>query len=183
MRSTRTAVARALPRALLPALLCAMLAAAGAPGCNPFAPELDEGGGDGTGLIGDQTTVDGVFRSMQYAYTFKDTTLYGGLLHPDFVFIYRDYDKMIDVHWGRDEEMRITSRLFDNAQNLNLVWNNIVGSASDSLEADITRSFNLTVTFNPSDVVRVDGRVALRLRRGAPGEPWRIAQWRDESNY
>jgi hypothetical protein len=166
-----------------PLLLCALLLLAVAAGCNPFAPELDEDDADASSLIADQSTVDGVFRNMQYAYTFKDTTMYGGLLHPDFVFIYRDYDKMIDVHWGRDEDMRITSRLFDNAMDLNLVWNNIVGSSGDSLAATITRSFNLTVTFNPSDVVRVDGRVALELHRSAGTEPWRITQWRDESNY
>jgi hypothetical protein len=167
----------ALPAAAL--LLAAVLLAA----CNPFAPAVDEDAPGASSLISDQTTVDGVFQNMQYAYTFKDTTLYGNLLHPDFIFIYRDYDKLIDVHWGRDEEMRITSRLFDNAMNLNVVWNNVVGYSGDSLDADIVRSFNLTVTFNPSDVVRVGGQVALTLHRDHGYAPWRIVKWRDESNF
>ncbi len=160
--------------AALGLLLCA---------CNPFAPEIDTGV-DGTNeLISDQSTIDGVFQNFRSSYIFKDTTIFGGLLSHDFTFTYRDYDKLVDVSWGRDEEMRITSRLFDNAQSLNLIWNNIIGFAGDSLRWNVTRGFNLTVTFNPGDVVRVDGRVTLDLRRISSSDPWRITQWRDESNF
>lgn len=151
--------------------------------CNPFAPEIDTSAQGGSSTLGDQSTIEGVFQNFQYAYTFRDTTMYGRLLAQDFVFTYRDYDKVVDLSWGRDEDMRITSRLFDNAQSLNLVWNNIVGFGGDSLRADVTRSFNLTVTFNPSDIVRVDGRVSLHLQRSASTEPWKITLWKDESNY
>ena len=151
--------------------------------CNPFAPAIEMDDGGGANLITDQTTVDGLFQNFRYAYTFKDTTIYGGLLAHDFVFTYRDYERRVDESWGRDEEMRITWHLFQNASSLNLVWNNIVGFSGDSLRSSVTRSFNLTVTFNPSDVVRVDGRVSLDLRRPAASAPWKITQWRDESNY
>jgi hypothetical protein len=151
--------------------------------CNPFAPALEDDPLGDTNLITDQTTVEGLFANFRYAYTFKDTTIYGGLLAQDFIFTYRDFDRKIDESWGRDEEMRITWHLFQNAASLNLVWNNIVGFSGDSLKASVTRSFNLTVTFNPSDVIRVDGRVSLDLRRAASETPWRITQWRDESNY
>lgn len=151
--------------------------------CNPFAPALEDDPGDNASLITDQTTVEGLFTNFRYAYTFKDTTIYGGLLAQDFIFTYRDYDRKIDENWGRDEEMRITWHLFQNANSLNLVWNNIVGFSGDSVAASVTRSFNLTVTFNPSDVIRVDGRVSLDLRRASGTAPWKITQWRDESNY
>ncbi|MFA6232612.1 MAG: hypothetical protein WC824_00315 [Bacteroidota bacterium] len=151
--------------------------------CNPFAPALENDPNGGASLITDQKTVEGLFQNFRYAYTFKDTTIYGGLLSHDFVFTYRDYDRKIDESWGRDEEMRITWHLFQNAGSLNLVWNNIVGSSGDSLRASVTRSFNLTVTFNPSDVIRVDGRVSLDLLRASSADPWKITQWRDESNY
>ena len=124
-----------------------------------------------------------MFDNFQYAYTFKDTTVYGGLLTSDFTFVYRDYDQGFDVSWGRDEEMRTTYGLFQNSQKLDLIWNNIVLSSEDSLTANIVRSFNLTITFNPTDVVRVDGRVNLSLRRDAETEIWKINQWIDESNY
>ena len=152
-------------------------------GCNPFAPEIDTGSDTGEQLISDQMTVDGVFQNFRYAYTFKDTTIYGGLLAQEFIFSYRDYDKLVDLSWGRDEDMRITSRLFENAQNLNLVWNNIVGFSGDSLRANVSRTFNLAVTFNPSDIVRVDGRVSLDLRRSSTMQPWKMTLWKDESNF
>lgn len=151
--------------------------------CNPFAPAIDTESSSGTSLISDQKTVEGVFQNLRYAYTFKDTTIYGELLSQDFAFTYRDYDKLRDVSWGRDDEMLTTSRLFDNAMNLNLIWNNTVGFSGDTIRTIITRSFNLTVTFNPSDVIRVDGRVSLDMRRRSGEMPWKIVQWKDESNY
>lgn len=163
-------------------LACAgllLLAAA----CNPFAPAIEDDTGGDASLITDQTTIDGLFQNFRYAYTFKDTTIYGGLLAHDFVFTFRDYEKRVDESWGRDEEMRITWHLFQNASSLNLVWNNIVGFSGDSLNSSVTRSFNLTVTFNPNDVIRVDGRVSLQLRRPAGTDPWRIILWKDESNF
>lgn len=152
-------------------------------GCNPFAPDIDESGDQQMLLLSDQGTMEGVFNNLRYSYTFKDTTIYGGLLTQDFTFTYRDYDKLVDVSWGRDEEMRITSRLFQNAGSLNLVWNNIVGLGGDSLLTSVTRSFNLSITFSANDIVRVDGRVNLLLKRESTSQPWRIIQWRDESNY
>ncbi|MCZ7557651.1 MAG: hypothetical protein M5R41_14735 [Bacteroidia bacterium] len=151
--------------------------------CNPFAPALDETQPEGDALISDQTTIEGVFQNFRYAYTFKDTTIYGGLLASDFVFTYRDYERLVDESWGRDEEMRITAQLFRNAHNLNLIWNNIAGFSGDSLVSSVTRSFNLTVTFNANDIVRVDGKVRLDLRRESTTYPWRIVLWKDESNY
>jgi hypothetical protein len=151
--------------------------------CNPFAPAIDSGDASDVPLISDQRDIEGVFQNFRYAYTFKDTTIYGGLLAQDFVFSYRDYDRLIDESWGRDEEMRITWQLFRNAGSLNLIWNNIVGFSGDSLYSSVTRSFNLTVTFTADDVVRVDGKVRLDLRRATAGEPWRIVLWKDESNY
>ena len=151
--------------------------------CNPFAPALETSVPTDESFISDQTTIEGVFQNFRYAYTFKDTTIYGGLLDPAFIFTFRDYEKLIDESWGRDEEMRITLQLFQNAQSLNLVWNNIAGFSGDSLYSSVTRSFNLSVTFSANDIVRVDGKVRLDLRRQRGTDAWRIALWKDESNY
>jgi hypothetical protein len=124
-----------------------------------------------------------VFQNFQYAYTFKDTTIYGALITADFTFTYRDYDQGFDVSWGRDEEMRTTYGLFETAQRLDLIWNNIVLSTEDSLSANIVRSFNLTITFNATDIVRVDGRVNLSLQRDILTKKWKINRWIDESNF
>ncbi len=153
-------------------------------GCtNPFAPKLDENFQDVKPPVSDQKDIAGVFQNFQYAYTFKDTTIYGALLSGDFTFSYRDYDKGFDVSWGRDEEMRTTYGLFETSQRLELIWNNIVLSTEDSLTANVIRSFNLTITFNATDVVRVDGRVNLSLQKDINTKRWKIYSWIDESNF
>ena len=149
-------------------------------GCvNPFAPSLDESLGDKGSLISDQSTVEGVFQNFKYAYTFKDTTIYGNLLAGDYSFTYRDYDQGVDVSWGRDEEMRVTYGLFQNSERLDLIWNNIVAVTDDS--TNIVRSFNLTITFSATDIIFIDGRVNLDLRK--KNDVWKIVQWVDESNF
>lgn len=149
---------------------------------NPFAPGL-ETNKQGNALLGDQTTVDGVFQNFRYAYIFKDTVTYGKLLHDDFTFIYRNYDKGVDLSWGRDEDMRTTARMFNGTQNLDLIWNEISFSVGDSLLLDVSRGFTLTITFSPTDIVNIFGRANFRLKRDKPTEIWKILQWRDESNY
>jgi hypothetical protein len=153
-------------------------------GCaNPFAPGLDTSAETSQSILGDQHTVEGVFRNFQYAYTFKDSTIYGQLLDPNFAFVYTDYDIGIDVSWGRDEDMRTTYGLFMNAQNLDLIWNNTVSFSGDSLTANVTRSFSMTVTFNPSDIIRVNGYANITVVRPTQQSIWKIIRWRDESNF
>jgi len=148
---------------------------------NPFAPRLDTGMTSET--CADFTRIENLFCSFRNAYSFKDTTLYGSLIAPDFTFIYTDYDRVVDVTWGREDEMRVTYGLFQNVQSLSLIWNaEIPLSGSDTTET-VERGYSLTVTFNPSDVLRVDGYAELTFVRRANGEPWKVARWRDRSNF
>ena len=149
---------------------------------NPFAPKLGDSQDDTT-PISDQTTIEGLFQNFQYAYSFKDTLIYSNLISSDFTFTYRDYEQGYDVNWGRDEEMRTTNGLFESAQRLDLIWNNIVLSTIDSLNANIVRSFNLNITFNPTDVVRIDGRVNVSLEQDPSTKIWHMTRWIDESNF
>jgi hypothetical protein len=149
---------------------------------NPFAPSLTTDGQAGE-VLGDQRTVAGLFQNFRYAYVFKDTLTYGRLLDRTFSFVYRNYDKGIDVTWGRDEDMLATHGLFNAAQQLDLVWNDVVITEGDSLAQTISRGFNLTITFNPSDVIRAQGRVNLKIERPTINDVWKIVRWRDESNY
>lgn len=153
-------------------------------GCNtnPFAPKFDESSESAT-TISDLKTVEGVFQNLQYSYTFKDTLIYGEFISEDFVFTYRDYEKGFDVSWGRDDEMRATYGLFQNAQRIELIWNNIVLSTVDSVNANVIRGFNLTITYNPTSVDRADGRVNLSLKKNPSTEKWQIISWIDESNF
>ena len=109
--------------------------------------------------------------------------IYGQVISNDFLFTYRDYEQSFDVTWGRDEDIKTTFGLFQNSQRLDLIWKEIVLSTIDSLSANVVRSFNLTITFNPTDVVRLDGRVNLSLKKNAADEKWQINNWIDESNF
>ena len=150
-------------------------------GCvNLFAPKLDTDLGNSGSIISAQKSIDGLFQNFKQSYTFKDTTIYGGLLTSDYSFIYRDYDLSVDVSWGRDEDMNVTNGLFQNSQRLDLIWNNIVSMTEDS--TNIIRSFNLTITFNPTDIIYIDGRVNLDLEKNDKGV-WKIVNWVDESNF
>lgn len=134
-------------------------------------------------MLSDQTDIDGVFKNFQYAYVFKDTTIYGKLLSDEFIFVYRDYDKGYDISWGRDEDVRITNELFNTVQKIDLIWNNTIASSIDSSQAIVIRAFSLNLTFNPSDIIRIDGRVNLTLEKNKATNKWLIIRWRDESNF
>ncbi len=151
--------------------------------CNPFAPGLEEGDNLSGSILGDQNTIEGLFQNFKYAYSMKDTLLYGRLLTPDFTFVYRDYDKGIDVSWSRDEDVLVTHRLFQNSQSCDLIWNNIFYTTGDSTFLNVVRFFNLSIAFSPNDITIIDGKVNLILRREAEGKPWRIKNWRDDSNF
>lgn len=145
--------------------------------CNPFAPGLDTGEARLP-----LATIEDVFREFRNAYTFRDTVVYSPLIAPDFTFIYRDYENGVDVTWGRDQEMLATYGLFQNVQNIMLTWNNVITEegASEN-DSTIRRSFNLTVTFNPSSIEYVTGYAYMQFRR--EGSQWRIVRWRDESSF
>jgi len=164
---------------ILPLLIIALLIVVG--GClNPFAPGIDNSPGR---AACDPTSLDGIFQCFQNAYSFRDTLAFGQLLAGNFVFVYRDYEIGIDITWGRDDEMRATYGLFRNVQNLDLIWNNYVSRVETDTSAIAVRSFNLTVTYNPSSIDRVDGYANVTFTRIAPGDPWTITLWRDESNF
>jgi hypothetical protein len=151
-------------------------------GCfNPFAPKIDNTNTN-QNILSDQKTVEGVFQNFKYAYTFKDTSIYGQLLAEDFVFTYFDYDLGVEVSWDRPTDMRTTHGLFLNTQDLTLIWNNIVFEEGDSLFVDVKRSFNLTITFNPNDIINFYGFADMTLTRNSASEIWRIKKWKDLTN-
>jgi len=155
--------------------------------CNPFAPALDNSKDEGSNLLSDQKTPDGVCQNLKYAYTFRDTTVYGHLIDGNFTFIYPDYDNNngADVTWGRYIEMQSAYALFQYAQRLDLIWNRITDSSfnADRTVATISRGFNLTVTLNPNQIIYVDGYADLTLGRQRPQDPWMITSWYDDSNH
>jgi hypothetical protein len=151
---------------------------------NPFAPRLEENA-EQSGLMGDQTTVEGVFTNFRYAYIFKDTLVYGRLLHNNFTFIYKNYEDLIvpDRSWGREEDVLTTHRLFSAAQHLDLAWDETFNPVGDSLSLEVSRGFSLSIIFNPLDEVHINGRAVFQLKRDNIASDWKIIIWRDESNF
>jgi hypothetical protein len=155
--------------------------------CNPFAPSQYNSSDEGYKLLGDQRTVDGVFQNFAFAYASQDTNYYGPLIDANFTFIYPDYDyhNGAEVTWGRYEEMQTEYGLFQNAQRLVLIWNSITEQSfnTDSTIANISRGFNLTVTLNPNDIIRVYGYAKFQLGRQQSQDPWMITSWYDGSDH
>ena len=114
---------------------------------------------------------DGVFQNIQYAYTYRDTLIYGDLLHPDFQFRYFNSDRGTDVSFNRDEEMRITWNLFRGADQIDLQWTSIYSQNGDSIFAVVTRGYNLRITLQASETFIIEGLATLRLTRENPTDP------------
>lgn len=150
---------------------------------NPFAPSFDDSPDTGGNVLGDRTTIEGMFTNFRISYTTQDTLLYGQLLAPDFVFVYTDYDRGIDVSWGRDDDMRATHRMFISANTIDLIWNEIITQSGDSLQTSVRRSFNLTFSFTADDIVNISGYAHMKFERSDPEGLWKITRWTDESNY
>jgi hypothetical protein len=150
---------------------------------NPFAPSLREGDNGGL-VVSDQMNVEGVFQNWRYSYILKDTLVYGRLLHPDFTFSYTDFEDDVPVErvLVRQEDMLVTSRLFNNTGNIDLVWNDAVLDYGDSLSRTVSRGFNLQIFFDATYSERIQGRATVNLVRRNPNEIWQILRWVDESN-
>jgi hypothetical protein len=159
-------------------LLVVMLAIVAA--CNPFAPAVNDTGS--TAQFGDPHTVNGYFQSFQYAYQFRDTTLYGSLLAPSFIFSFHDYNQGVDVQWGRDDEMSVTAQLFQNTT-LTLLWGDILDAEGSAVDSTVTRQFSLEVTFNEADIEQADGSAVFHLQKDSISHLWQAVSWQDESNY
>ncbi len=160
--------------------LAALLLMAACAACNPFAPKLSDS--LPSSQFGDPHTVDGYFQAFKYAYEFRDTTVYGALLAPSFIFSFRDYDQGVDIQWGRDDEMRVTASLFAATQQLSLLWGDVLDAEGSTNDSTVTRVFSLDVTFNADDIEHVDGRAVFHLQRSAASAPWQAVSWQDESN-
>ncbi len=171
------------PRLIFPVVLLVGLSLS-ISACNPFAPSLEEGDPFGD-LLGDPSTIEGFFTNFQNAYELRDLSLYEPLLDSAFRFIWQDFDAQVDREWGFGQELESTRRLFQNASLIRLQWNQILSqnTVPSQTEAQVIRSFNLTITLETGDVFRGDGNVNFLLIRPDSVANWRLRRWRDESEF
>lgn len=154
-------------------------------GCNPFAPGIDNVFIDRNALLGDRASVSGFFSYFRNTYELRDTLLYGKMIAPDFKFVYFDFANNNQTFWDRDIEMQSAFRLFRSIKSVTLLWNNYVraDTASSDTLALVERYFNLTIVQDDQNIFRGTGSAELLLVRGKRGEPWRMRQWRDKSDF
>lgn len=153
-------------------------------GCiNPFAPGEAEGD-PFENFLGDPTTIEGFYQRFQNAYQLRDTTLYGPLIHPEFLFTFRDFEQNVDITWGRAEEMWATYNLFLNSAEIQMQWNNIISRQvnDENTFSQVVRRFSLIVVLQGSDVLRTDGSANFVLTRADSAARWQLISWRDESD-
>lgn len=151
--------------------------------CNPFAPALDTSNQLSEATLGNPVSVDGFFKRFKSAYELRDTSMYGALFAPDFTFTYYDADKGQNVVWDRGVEMVTSYRLFQGVQQINLDWNFYVQQDTTDTSAYVVRNFNLSIVRDASTVYVGAGRARMRLRRAAPGDPWKAYYWFDDSDF
>lgn len=162
-------------------ILCIMLASWLS--CNPFAPKLAEDALDQADLLGDPASLEGFFLLFKNAYELRDTSLYGRLFTPDFTFAYYDFDLGQEISWDRATELNLSFNLFLSVEQINLDWNYFPPPDTTETEAFVVRNFNLTIRENEDTEFVGTGRARLRLRREAPGQPWRAYYWFDDSDF
>ena len=111
--------------------------------CNPFAPDKEDF--DNSQSIGDLSTIHGVMNSFAYAYAHKDSFLYKNLLADDFLF---EYDNNGNPEsWNKDEDIKITNRLFNSFKRINLVFNgDFPNTENGQNDTTIITSFQLSLS-------------------------------------
>lgn len=162
-------------------LLCCL--ASGMLTCNPFAPSYDPDGLANINLLGDPTQIDGYFRLFKNAYELRDTSLYGSLFEPDFIFAYYDPDLGQEIQWDRDTELSTSYNLFQSVIQINLDWNYYTQLDTTDVEAFIIRNFNLNIEQDEQNVFSGSGRARFKLRRKSIGDAWRAYFWFDDSDF
>lgn len=150
---------------------------------NPFAPALDAESGQ-AGLITGQTTPDEVFQNFSYAYAFRDSLLYAGILDSAFIFEFFDPNRGESgafESWGREVELRTTGRLFRAFEASELIWLNIIfRSTISEREETVYRNFRLTLIGSDLNIT-LQGYGIFTFVKNSDGK-WRIRKWIDESN-
>ncbi len=164
-------------------------------GCfNPFSPSVI--GPSTIKPLAAQTDPDSVLHNFKYAYENRDSIVYENLLDDDFIFIYRDLDKVVGTEVmmeifkdGRGGDLYVTRALFRTFDEIKLdTW--IVKSASDSVGEETWKArrviFHLSLqdTDGDYDYLRMEatGFAEFYFKRSEQDDLWRIVRWIDESS-
>lgn len=155
--------------------------------CNPFAPSLTEGD-QNSNTITQQKTPRDVLTNFRYAYVFKDSLVYSDVLDSSFQFISKNYGTSppTNINWGRDVDIRTTTRLFRHFEFLELEWGAILSKAipiaqNDSLTSEMKITFQLTLD-SGREIPTIKGEALFNFIKNSEGI-WKITRWEDLSSF
>lgn len=152
---------------------------------NPFAPAKADEDASSSNLLTEQRNPDEVLTNFKFAYTFKDSLVYSELFDSSFVFLSMDYYESppVPIQWGRDLELKTTSRMFRFFNTLDLTFNVIQRDTSEydpnNSPIKIQHEITFTLALDGGAVIPIlDGDVTfVYVRRGAK---WLISFWEDK---
>lgn len=146
---------------------------------NPFSPKLVDQLPNRSSVITAQKSPDEVLQNFLYAYTFKDSLVYADIIDSAFIFRTWDYDQAppIPVEWYRDEELRVTGRMFRAFDRMDLVWNRTISQDTISQNLiEMRKSFTLTIE-GGTNIPVLNGEVIFRFIKRS--EKWFLLYWED----
>lgn len=152
---------------------------------NPFAPAKADADASSSNLLTEQKSPDEVLTNFKFAYTFKDSLVYSELFDSSFVFLSMDYYESppVPIQWGRDLELKTTSRMFRFFNTLDLTFNVVERDTNEydpnNSPTKIQHEITFTLALDGGAVIPIlDGDVTfVYVRRGAK---WLISYWEDK---
>jgi hypothetical protein len=176
----------------------ALLSALVVTGC-PFTPEQGGGGGGQPKDFWNRTSATGLLHNLQKAYEKRNIAEYESLLATDFVFQLSNEDVVghpeWPSQWGRDQEILVQSRMFDNesVQKLTLAFDvaDSVWDPADDMYTTLISNVSLYLlgsTPGHPEVKEyrvVNGRSKFWFRKnpwtasGKADSIWTIVKWED----
>jgi len=155
--------------------------------CNPFAPALTDAESN-SGNITPQKTPRDVLTNFRYAYVYKDSLVYSDVLDSGFQFISKNYGTSppTNINWGRDVDIRTTTRLFRHFDILVLEWGsnllkNLEMMEDDTLLAEMKITFQLTLD-GGREIPTIRGEALFNFIKNSDGI-WKITRWEDLSSF
>lgn len=163
-------------------------------GCsNPFSPSVI--GPSTIRPVAPQTDPDSVLHNFKYAYEHRDSIVYENLLDEDFVFIYRDLDRVVGTEVmmeiqrdGKGGDLYVTRALFRTFDEIRLdTW--IARSAPDSVGEQTWKARKVTFHLSLRDTdgdydylhMEATGFAEFFFRQSEKDHLWRIIRWIDKS--
>ncbi|MBU4485477.1 MAG: hypothetical protein KKD38_00985 [Candidatus Delongbacteria bacterium] len=144
--------------------------------CNIFSPDYDNF--ENVPTSSDNKTIDGLMRNFVYSYTFKDSFLYEEILDQDFLF---EYDNEgIYESWTKDEDIRITKRIFRSFKKIDLVFNTIFPENTSMPDTTLYASFRIGF-YSGEEVINLTGFSKFTFKKYTEEEQNRytIKYWGD----